>query len=192
LFSHIDLSTLYDNANDGDLIFFEGDSLSEQFIKRVLGTNFNHVGILIKEDGRLFIIESDVGQRYSSGPRIIPLEDKIKYYKGSKYIGYRPININVVNKMGLNINKDRILSIASSQFGKGFDNNMTSFVFGLIGMGTSIKDKKDLYCSEYVGHILNKLGIAKKRGCYSPKIFEDDDVLKKGIYNDIKIIRVDL
>ena len=189
----IPLETILSTANNGDLIFLAGTTFTERSIRRWHCSYVNHCALVfrdIDEDTGLdtpFLFESDVGQHYRDGPRVIRLKDKLEKWKGLRYgilkryitPDDRPSTKNI-----LNIAQNIIL-----RQGTGMDKNMMSWFFSDYPNSRFykfFKPENTLFCSELVAKVLQTLGILAKdrhESNYTPEDFIKGNItLNKGVH----------
>ena len=174
----VSINDILDNAGNGDLIFLSGNTKGEKTCKWCTNTMYSHVGFLFREnhpdtgEDLLYIWDSDLGQKTKEGPRVMLLKDKLKKYKGSKYISWKKFKgerpdtediLKIVNKYGKLKFDDKILSWWVSN-----DNTVSNFLYKLI------KNNNEVFCSELIAMTLQDLNIldrTKKSAWYSPGDF---------------------
>ncbi len=196
------LDDLVNTADNGDLIFLAGDTFSERSIRRYHGSFYSHCCIIFRDKdesvegkGEIvpYVFESDMGQGYRDGPRVMRLTDKLSRWKGLKYglwKRYSPL-------------KDRpssedIRRVAQNFLKYNFDKSMVSWIFS--GYPESalflyFKPPKTLFCSELVALALQNLGIIEKDHSptwYTPENFASGKgvVLKRGSYNEARYFKM--
>jgi hypothetical protein len=163
----VTLDTILKEAETGDLILMSGDTRGERVCKWFSGSVYSHVGILIKEDTDIYIWESDLGQHAKDGPRIIKFTDKLKNYKGSPYLLWRPLVCQSRPTI------DTIMTIVNRYKDAQFDNRMLSWFFPF-KFGEYFKDENKIFCSELVAITLQQLNILTQSSLpttYSPQDF---------------------
>jgi hypothetical protein len=181
------------DVNTGDLLFFSGTTFSEKSIKWCHGSRWNHCSIVLRDLDRdrgegeghdiPFIFESDVGQGYKDGPRVMRLEDKLKRWKGDKILGWR----RYMGGASPTEVKDKILEVATQFYREGysFDNTFYSWFLSGSTLFKLVKDPKKVFCSELVADTLQKAGIllADHPPCwYTPEYFFSKVESEKGMY----------
>lgn len=177
---------IFENIKNGDLVFFSGNTYSENVGKWFTDSIFTHVGILFTDENQdVYILDSDVGQKVKDGVRVQLLNDKIKRYKGSKVVGYRPINKEInYNILEEIFNKDKDLD---------FDCWMLDWILSPLGIGRLFKKDDRVFCSEYIHSVLKRCGvITNNTPSYeiSPKYFLNCKKMDNGYsYGDIKYFR---
>lgn len=168
---------LMNNADNGDLIFMSGYSLGEKSVKWASNSIFSHCGLLFREtnpetnEDVLYIWEADLGQRSKDGPRVIKLEDKIKYYHGYPYFMWR--KLDTLERPST----ERIMKCVEKYGKYDFDDKMYSWIFSNIDFVYDIvKPTKKVFCSELVAMTLQDLNILKrdeKPASFSPGSFAE-------------------
>ncbi len=158
-------------ASNGDIILLSGYSFCENVIKYITESIFSHVCMIIKEDNELYIWESDIGQRYKNGPRIIKISDKLNYYSGYK--------VGLLRILPDNIRKPthkEILAIADNNIYKSMNFNVFKWIFSYL----YDTNNSSLFCSELVAITLKHLHILTDKRLshsYSPgSWYGNDDV----------------
>ncbi len=92
-----DADNVFKYADNGDIILMSGDTRGDRICKWFSNTIFSHVGILFREnhpktgENVLYIWDCDIGQRSREGPRVMRLDNKLKYYKGFKIAGWKKL-----------------------------------------------------------------------------------------------------
>ncbi|MDB4769342.1 hypothetical protein OAG24_00105 [bacterium] len=155
----ISLSELAKIADNGDLIFLSGSTVSEKFCKKLINSPFSHVGFLFRElhpetgENILYIWDSDIGQKCKEGTRVMPLKQKLIQYKGQKVGGFKQLN-------GKRPELKDILDIIPLHLSKNFD---SKFLWSWITSYSPHQNsnKKNVFCSELIASTLQNLGIMK-------------------------------
>ncbi len=75
-------------ADNGDILLW---STNSKIIQYVSNSPFTHISLLFRKNKCLYCWEADLGQKRRSGPRIIPLQDKMDRYKGVPLVGWKPL-----------------------------------------------------------------------------------------------------
>lgn len=172
----------------GDLIFMSGETYGENVCKFFTNCEFSHVGVILKEcdfreqskNSKVYIIESDLGQKTKSGPRILLLEKKLKLYHGSGVVGIRKCNLSVSSK--------ELLQVSKKYFDKKFDNKMMKWWFSDSPFSLTqnfFHNPRKLFCSELVANVLCDLQILKtkkRKFWFSPKDFLYEKILNNKVY----------
>lgn len=160
----------------GDLLFFSGETFTENMIKLYISSEISHVSMVVKEREEIYLWELDVGQGYKDGARVIPLVKKLERYRGSKIFLYRKTNLSfplckVLEFIGKNMD---------AKFG---DKSLSKFVFGI--------NTKDRFCSELIADTLIYCGVLDKTDSkrISPEyLFKMREGYEEGIYFDFSHI----
>lgn len=162
----------------GDMIFLSGNTFGDKVLRTFGRCAFSHVGLIVKENGRLYVWEADVGGDYKSGARLLPFENVMgrkKYYNGTfTTIGIRRIRSPV--------NDSTILSIINTHRELLFDNTFRDWIFS----SEMFKDKNKVFCSELVHLTLQKLNVIRsteKSFRISPKNLVD---MYSDVYHNIE------
>lgn len=100
----------------GDILLFSGSSFAQKSLRSLIGSYFDHCSMVIRNSkGELFLWESDIGQKYKKGTRLIPIKEKLDQgYKGNKffvcipYVAKKEIDENLLQQNILK-NKDKSL-----------------------------------------------------------------------------------
>jgi Marseillevirus putative peptidoglycan peptidase len=71
------------------MLFSSAVTTGEKLIRGTTRSIFSHVALVLRDQGKLYLWEADMGQGYRSGPRVIPLEVKLQRYKGEKVAALR-------------------------------------------------------------------------------------------------------
>lgn len=143
----------------GDLLFFRGLSWIEKTIQTYTKSRYNHVSMIVKENGKYFLWESDVGEKYRKGPRMIPLETKLERWRGTKEISCRPIKVP--------LDLEKVLQVANGKLKGEFDKSMMKWL-----IKNWPRDGEKYFCSELIADTLQNLGVLSKKKratAYSPK-----------------------
>lgn len=172
-FENVNVDEIYEKGNNGDLIFLIGDTYGERLCRSITRCPFSHVGILFRETNEkgkdiLYVWESDLGQGYDDGPRVVELKNKLKKYKGLKFGGWRVLR-------GERPKTEDILNCIHKYIKYDFDNNMSSwFVSNISFLHDMVKYNDKVFCSELIAMTFQDLGIlnkTKKPTWYSPGYF---------------------
>lgn len=167
---------LMDNANNGDLLFFCGDTRGERVCRWCTSSMFSHVAILFREihpetqENVVYVWEADVGHKSKRGPRVMRLEDKLKYYHGSKYTFWRALSVNDVERP----TTESILNVVEKYKHLEFDDSMMSYYFSNTVLFNPMKNRTTVFCSELVAMTLQDLGVLNtvhRPVYYSPGTF---------------------
>jgi len=170
----VDIERVFNNAGNGDLIFLSGNTKGEKTCKWCTNSIYSHVGILFREihektgENILYIWDSDLGQKTKDGPRVMKLADKLKLYKGDRYLAWRKLSNKPTTK--------DILKVINKYSNLKFDDNMVSWFFGnkQNTIYDIVKDRNTVFCSELTAMTLQYLDIldkSKNAIWYSPGEF---------------------
>jgi hypothetical protein len=172
----ISVAKLLETANNGDLLFFSGDTIGERAIKVYTGSCYTHVAFVFRDlDEDLnpptevaFIWEADLGQGYRDGARVMRLSDKLKRWKGHPVIGWR--------KSKNRPDKQSILKFINQNIKSEMDSSMLTWAFPFL------KQPNKVFCSELVALTLQDLGLmdgGTRPSSFSPKDFAEIDGYKE-------------
>lgn len=87
---NIPLST--SSLQTGDLLFLSGKTYPEGVFRCISECPYNHVCMIIRISSGVFVLEADIGQGYRSGIRVLPLDIKLKRWKGYRGVALRRLN----------------------------------------------------------------------------------------------------
>jgi len=164
------------NFRTGDLLFFRGLSWAEKAIQTYTKNRYNHVSMVIKEKGKIFLWEADVGEYYRQGPRVIPLDQKLSRWRGTSEIARRPIKKE--------ISEEEILKIAGKEASKEFDKSMLIWLFSWWP-----REEGKYFCSELIAETLKRVGVLtdeKRSSAYSPKDLATGEMVR---YDNLYVVR---
>jgi hypothetical protein len=164
------ISELLEQVDNGDLLFFSGETYGEKAIRWYSNSYFSHVAIVLRdmENGKSvpFLWEADIGQRYREGPRVMRLQEKLERWKGSPFIAWRKL-------IGKRPSTQSILEVVDKFEHYQMDNSMTSWFWADHPfISDYLKEDKTVFCSELVVLTLQELGLMnndKKAYSYSPE-----------------------
>lgn len=199
-----DLLTVEDlisNSKTGDLLFFSGYTFAERSIRCYHNSFYNHCCLIFRdldEDGKdiPYIFESDLGQGYREGPRVMKLKDKLSRWRGMKYVCWRkyvpPNHDETLRPTGQNVR-----DVAQQYLSHDFDRSMASWVFSGTpdgGLYKYFKPPNSVFCSEMVAITLQELGILSKDhipGWYTPEDFAGVNLkMLKGFYGTPRYVKL--
>jgi len=178
------LEKLYDQMNTGDIILFGSE---KYYISRLIewysGSKWSHIGIVLKDPTYinplltgLYLFESgaedmvdSADKIYKYGVQIVPLQEKIKRYKGYAY--WRKLDANIDNL------SYKMLSIYISVHNRPYD--LSFYDLLSTKMNVVFKNKKyknaimnwfrpnhrkldEFFCSALVGYIYTELELIDK------------------------------
>lgn len=175
----ITVQDVLDQSNNGDLIFFSGNTSGEKTCKYFTDTIFSHVGFLFREihpdtgEDIAYIFDCDLGQGTKDGVRVLPLRDKLLRYKGEHTGAFKKLIHG--NKQRPNL--INILDLVGKYSSIDFDDKIATWWFSNISwIYRKIKNEKTMFCSELVALIYQDLGILKRKhvpAWYSPGDFHN-------------------
>lgn len=192
-----DTNEILDLADNGDLVFFSGNTFGEKSIKWYHSSHWSHCGIIIKDfDGENkgplvpYILESDLGQGYKDGPRVMRLKDKFERWKGHNNVGWRRF-------IGKRPSKYDLLRLSQMYIHLEFDKSLMAWFFAddTKSLGYEyFKDDDKIFCSELVADILQKLNILSKThhpSWYTPENFASGKGidLKNGLFSSLEVFK---
>lgn len=180
------LDDVYDNLKTGDLILFR----SKRWVRYL--TYFTHVGMIVDFHGKKYIL--DLNQKnldnygVNSGVKMYDLYDRIRKFNGEIYI------LEMHHSMMNETRKEKFFRNLNKYFKIKFDSNVYMNILKMkLGFKLNSNNRDGLYCSEFIGYILQDLEILNKNVDISmilPKTFmklrTDDGVY---IYNNIYILK---
>jgi hypothetical protein len=164
--THIEINNIMNEIENGDIILLTGDTFGEKTCKWYTNDIFSHVGFLFREvnpetqESIVYVFESDIGQGYKEGVRIISLKNKLDKYKGVK--------IGAIKKLITSENKKRptyfdIINLIDNYISMSFDKKIiTWWVSEYPKLYNLFKNHTTIFCSELVSSIYQNLNIIKK------------------------------
>lgn len=185
-----DAQDILTNGNNGDLVFFCGDTKGERTCRWCTGSIFSHVALLFREvhpetyENILYVWEADVGHKSKRGPRIMKLEDKLRRYHGYHCLMWRKLHTSD----GCEIpSTEKILKVVERYKHLEFDDSMMSWWFSNTCIYNLIKNKNTVFCSELIALTLQSEYISMMNNdhvpaYYSPNTFTNTHItgLKEG------------
>ena len=171
-FDTLSREELLDKASTGDLILLSGTTYGEKLIKRLSGSCYSHVGLVLKQDGKVWLWEADLGQRHKDGPRLILLSEKLDRWTGSKVGGWIPLSPGTTRP-----SPEKVLEIIYPHTTKEMDRKMTKWLAAShpdSWLYSSMSEPNKVYCSELVAMTLMELGLldtSHSPAWYSPQTF---------------------
>jgi hypothetical protein len=180
----ISYNNLMQNAKNGDLLFMAGNSRGEKSVRWASGSIFSHCGLLFREnhpetgEDILYIWEADLGQRSKDGPRVMKVEDKIKYYHGFPYMMWRSLETKEIGGKKQSRPSTEDIGKCVKKYGDyDFDDRMYTWIFSNSDTLHNIfKNEDKIFCSELVAMTLQDLNILKrteKPSWFSPGTFAE-------------------
>lgn len=154
----------YDNLikdlKSGDILLCCGNYLVSQLIKSISKSMFSHVGIIVKWEENILLMESVE----DDGVRMVPLEHYIKNYENSnnRYNGSLYVARHKLLE-GLNDEDDKIRKLIKeglSLLNRAYDKNEIAEIIARIGLGIGKhNDNQEYICSEFVNECFKKINI---------------------------------
>lgn len=173
------LSHVFDNAENGDIILMSGGTPGEKTCKFCTRSIFSHVGILfwekhpVTKEDILYIFDCDLGQGMKDGVRVMPLLDKLHRYKGMRFGA-------LIKLQGKRPTRDDFVRLIPQYISTDFDHKIATWWFASISpLHKLVKNPKKMFCSELVASIYQDLGIVKKDrnpSFYSPRNFHKSEL----------------
>lgn len=82
--------TFQNTVSTGSVVLFSGGSKTQRDLRSLIRSHFDHCSVLInprrsETNPKVLVWESDIGQYKNPGTRIIPLEKKLKRWKGFRF-----------------------------------------------------------------------------------------------------------
>ena len=169
----ISLDKIFSEANNGDVLLWSSNTKHIQYAS---DCPFTHICIVFRDYEKglsgtqcLYCWEADLGQKYRSGPRIIRLRDKLKYYKGSSIMGWKPLF------KGVRPTSDQLLKIVSSYLDYTMDIYYIRWFISRVLATTPcgggklqnfLRSEQQMFgqiicCSELIAETLQQIGILK-------------------------------
>lgn len=153
-FDNIDFNHMINVANTGDLICFRWSELNTIYR---LFSMYSHVGMIIKINSKLYILETHPKNKISnnkSGVHLYLLESRIKKNFGSFY--YSKLNTTIKKRKQIELHIKTNLKMYKKSI--KFDNNfqyvfVKNYIYNLLNLNLKL-DKKTMFCSEFIGSIL--------------------------------------
>ena len=169
------------SVNNGDLIFFCGDTRGERSCRWFTGSMYSHVGMLFNEEhpdtseNVIYVWEADVGHSSKRGPRVIKLIDKLKRYHGFPYFMLRRLEKGKVLL-------DSILQVVNEYKNCEFDDSMLSWwLSNYPYLHSFAKKDNEVFCSELIAITMQSTFVSvmdttKLPSWYSPGTFAMDSI----------------
>lgn len=182
----INISELLNTVENGDLIYFSGNTFPEKAIKIYTGSPYSHVAFIFKDFNKKknklvpYIWEADVGGKHRGGPRIMKLKTKLNHPGKSRE---QIIMVKVLDKKFKPKTQD-ILSIIPKYVDKKMDDNMTCWLFSNFPNSYLFKlthDDTKIFCSELVANTLIDLKLIDNNehpSSFSPKKLTNLNIYK--------------
>ena len=194
----IDIDELYKSCNTGDIIYFRWPYPDIGFR---LFSKFSHVGMVYRDDKRVYILEthpegdgSELGVD-ESGVHLYDLKERIEKYTGICYLSTLNID-SCVQSESLNVHRlveKRMDKYKRIPFDEDFRYNyVMAYLHNLIG---KTRKNEKMYCSTFIGFILKDLELLHDNcniEVFSPSSFLHLKKDNKYLYNpDLKKIVIE-
>jgi hypothetical protein len=197
----VSIENILENSKTGDLLFFAGYTFAERSIRRYHNSYYNHCCLIFRdldEHGKdiPYIFESDLGQGYREGPRVMKLVDKLARWKGMPYVCWRKY-IPPNHDEKLRPTGEDVRNIAQNYIKYDFDKSMVGWLFSKYPdsrLYKYFKPPKSVFCSEMVALTLQKLGILPDDyipGYFTPEDFAGTSLtMIKGFYGSPRYFKI--
>lgn len=174
------LENIRNKMRTGDLVIYDNESLPSRMVKTLVGSKFSHVGIIVKQNKEIKIIEAGVYPKTDyKGVYIIPIDEWIE--------------INEFSRKGwLRLKRDRIIrtkdllqafeAIREAKFSSDmveWKNTLSWFKKDYI----QEEPRSRMFCAEVVAYLLQEVGQLKKE--WTPYSYSPIDFERSGIYDKV-------
>jgi hypothetical protein len=149
-------------ANTGDLVIFRWNTVDVGFR---LFSKFSHVGMIVKHKDKLYLLEThpkeDLESKIDdSGIHLYHLKKRLEEYNGTYYF----TQLNTQNNKRKDITKHIMTNLKKYKKTIPFDNNfrnifVLNFFYNLFGI--KLPERKSMFCSEFIGTILQECNVYK-------------------------------
>ena len=147
-------------AKTGDLIIYRWEYIDVGYR---MFSKFSHVAMVVKKGKKLYLLETHPNENKKNkkpdnqGIHLYLLKNRLSQYNGQYYI----------SPLKKNINRDDFTNYILTNFKKfkkeiPFDNAFRDlFVYNYFAnrLGMKIEKKKEMFCSEFIGYLLDKYNI---------------------------------
>lgn len=148
-------------AKTGDLIIYRWEYIDIGFR---MFSKFSHVAMVVKKGKKLYLLETHPNENNKSkhkpnnqGIHLYLLKNRLSQYNGQFYLA--PLNKNK--------NREKFTTYIINNLSKfkeeiPFDNRFRDiFVYNYFAniLGVKLEKKKEMFCSEFIGHLLDKYNI---------------------------------
>lgn len=82
----------------GDILLFCGKTFGQSSLRALTQSYFDHSAMVVKTNDEIYLWESDIGQNYKSGTRLIPIKEKLDKYSGFGFFIYIPYCGTTIDK----------------------------------------------------------------------------------------------
>ena len=206
--SSIDFLNFVREANTGDILLFKNYSRKESFQRKIMGSEYNHISLVIKNNNnlRLYDCIQDIGIR------LLNILDcmKLMWNLGAKKISLRKLNINIEDMENYihennfdkyeNVDKYQLSNISVNEIKNKFyqiinnkvenfiiNNSNSKYEFSICQYlcnskkeinHIDINKKNKYFCSELVACVYMYCNIMEKK--YDPSTYLPKDFTEKG------------
>jgi hypothetical protein len=149
-------------AQTGDLVIFRWNTIDIGFR---LFSKFSHVGMIVKQKGKLYLLEihpkeipeSDID---NSGVHLYHLKPRLDEYNGTYYFTQLNTSDSIREKLGKYILNNLKKYKKNIPFDMNFRNIfVVNYFYNLFNI--KLPKRKAMFCSEFIGTILDKCKIYK-------------------------------
>ena len=191
---HCTLQNVYYNVSPGDIILFRWNTVNP--LHEII-SSFTHVGIIIELNGRKYILETHLkgdtnhmGFNDKDGVNIYDIYSRIKMYKGDNFI--LKMNPKYYNKININNIEDYLQIPFKNEYKEHFAGYCAPKKI-CSSCVPDINNNNSMFCSQFVGHILQQYGILNDTfdiNCLTPHDFLNIKNNNEHIYEKLyKIIK---
>lgn len=144
----------------GSIILFAGASKAQKNLRTLIRCHFDHCSILINSSPKLLVWESDIGQYKTPGTRIIPLDKKLKRWKGFRFFVLLKFTGTPIDESLL---ENHILRYAGTPLhtSRGLLKYFFPWLFSRPTENESMKER-GVFCSELVYECLTDVGVVRE------------------------------
>lgn len=166
--------------SEGDVVFRRGEGIVSQVVlAHDLDGNYSHIGLVVRDDGKLKIAHSVPGE-YENPEDI----DRVKIDDIETFFSNNHASKGAIKRFALNEEQKGILS------NKAIDKFVNKVLFD---HHYNLEDTSELYCTEFVNHVFMSIGIdlseGRRTSAYIPGM-QGDYIMPSDIYNneELKLI----
>lgn len=177
----------------GDILLFSNPRFAQRSLRAVIGSDFDHSALVVREGERISLWESDIGQGWKEGPRLIPLEKKMDRYRSYPFFLWIPYR-------GKKIDKSLLTKHFVEYAGKELQGTRSLFRHLLSKYVPLLSrlvatQKEGVFCSELTYQALMDVGVAKKdlSAKFTPEDLKrtEEWCVEKGSYGETKLVYYD-
>jgi hypothetical protein len=181
------IDNTYESAKTGDLILFRWHSVD---IFHEMISPFTHVGMVVELNHQKYILETHspgdtLHMGYETGGvHLYPLKQRISMYKGSNFLLKLNKNYNI------SIDENMIVQYYSIPFYDKYRQHYTEYCLPKKICNECISSKKleSMFCSQFIGFLLQETGILDKNvniDCLIPNDFITIQNKNGKLYNEL-------